>query len=362
MKLGHFEALGPLCPRCREAGGDEALVLAEVTRGTPEDVLEGVLHCPAESCRQEYPILDGIPIIVPRVRAYVSENLPHLMSRDDVSPLLESLIGDCCGPGSVLDSTRQYLSSYGAGHYDDLDPERQAGATGSVVDVLERGLELAAPLPPGPTLDIGCSVGRPAFELAQRRPGLVLGVDLNFAMLRVASRALRTGVASYPRRRVGLVYERREVPLEFPGAERVDFWACDALALPFADETFALATSLNVLDCVPVPRDHLSGLGRVLLPGGRAVLSSPYDWSPGATPVESWLGGHSQRGGEVGSSESILRALLTPGAHPASVGSLRFLAEVEGLPWTVRLHDRYSANYSVHLVVAEAVRSAEAGQ
>ena len=320
--------------------------------------MEGVLHCPGESCRQEYPILDGVPIIVPRVRAYVSENLPHIMSREDVSPLLESLIGDCSGPGSVLDSTRQYLSSYGAGHYDDLDPEREreARGKGSVLEVLERGLELAGPLPLGPTLDVGCSVGRPAFELAQRRPGLVLGVDLNFAMLRVASRALRAGVACYPRRRGGLVYERREFPLDLPGAERVDFWACDALALPFADATFALATSLNVLDCVPVPRDHLAGLGRVLLPSGRAILSSPYDWSPGATPVEGWLGGHSQRHGEAGSSESLLRALLTPGAHPASVANLRLLAEVEGLPWTVRLHDRYSANYSVHLVVAEAVQ------
>src|SRR5690606_26253462 len=127
-----------------------------------------------------------------------------------------------------------------------------------VVDVLERGLELAGPLPEGSTLDVGCSMGRPAFELAERRAGLVLGVDLNFAMLRVASRALREGVARYPRRRVGLVYDRREVPLSFPGAERVDFWACDALALPFADDTFALATSFNVLDCVVDPRDHLA--------------------------------------------------------------------------------------------------------
>lgn len=357
MKLGHFEALRPVCPRCREAGAHAPLILAEVTRSDAQDVLEGALHCSAEGCRQEFPILDGVPIIVPQVRAYVEQNQTHLLWRDDLTPLLESLIGDCCGPSSLLDTTRQYLSSYGAGHYDDLDPETASSEPGSVTDVLERGLELAGPVPAGPTLDVGCSMGRPAFALAERREGLVLGVDLNFAMLRVASRALREGVARYPRRRVGLVYERREVPLRFAGAERVDFWACDALALPFADDTFALATSFNVLDCVADPRDHLASLGRILRAGGKAVLTSPYDWSPGATAVEAWLGGHSQRGGEGGSSEALVRALLTPGAHPASVSTLRLQAELEALPWRVRIHDRYAAHYSLHLVVAEALAS-----
>jgi SAM-dependent methyltransferase/uncharacterized protein YbaR (Trm112 family) len=355
LKLGHFEALRPVCPRCRADDLDLQLELAEVTLGDRTDVLQGALHCPPEGCRQEYPILDGIPIIVPGVRAYVSQHAAHLLCRDDLTPLLESLVGDCCGPGSVLDATRQYLSSYASGHYDDLDPESSTDQQGSVLDVLERGLDLAGEVPTGPAIDVGCAVGRPAFALAERREGLVLGVDLNFAMLRVASSALRDGVARYPLRRVGLVYDRREAPVRLPGMDRVDFWACDALALPFADDAFALATSLNVLDCVPVPRDHLATLGRVLVPGGRALIATPYDWSPTATPVESWLGGHSQRGEERGSSEAMLRTLLTPGAHPSSVPSLRLAAEAEGLPWRVRIHDRYTATYSVHLTVAEAL-------
>lgn len=358
MKLSHLEGLAPVCPRCRLQDTDAPLVLGQVVRQEAEDVLEGVLHCSALSCRQEYPILDGIPILVPRVRDYVRENVAHLMSRDDVSPLVESLFGDCCGPGSLFDATRQYLSSYGAGHYDDLDPEVEA-QPGSVVAVLERGLELASSMgsaPAGPTLDLGCAVGRPAFELCARREGLVLGVDLNFAMLRVAARALREGRAVYPRRRVGLVYDRREFPLTFPGSERLDFWACDALALPFADDSFSLATSLNVLDCVADPREHLATLGRVLRPSGQALLTTPYDWSPGATAPEAWIGGHSQRGGR-GPSEPILRELLGESEHPARVPTLRLRGELESLPWTVRIHDRYSANYGVHLLVAEAVEA-----
>src|SRR5205085_12367722 len=53
--------------------------------------------------------------------------------------------------------------------------------------VLERGLALAGEKLAGPALDVGCSVGRSTFELAQRGAAPVLGVDLNFSMLQVAA-------------------------------------------------------------------------------------------------------------------------------------------------------------------------------
>ena len=91
-----------------------------------------------------------------------------------------------------------------------------------------------------------------------------------------------------------------------------------------------------------------------LQPGGRAMLCTPYDWSTSATPLEGWIGGHSQRGPEGGAADVALRSLLTPGAHPASLGTLRLVAEAAALPWTVRVHERSTMLYGVHLVVAEA--------
>lgn len=353
MKLAHFTSLRPVCPRCVGEDREVPLELSETALGDAGDVLQGLLHC--SGCYQEYPILDGIPILVPSVRSYVAQHYPHLLQRQDLTPLIESVIGDCCGPGSLVDSTRQHLNSYGTGHYGDLDPGRpEEEDTDSVVDMLDRGLDLAGEVPAGPTIDTGCAVGRATFALAERREGLVLGIDLSFSMLSVAARALREGVVRYPSRRVGLVYDRREFPVQFPGAERVDFWVCDAAALPFPRGTFALATSLNVLDCVPSPREHLLALRRALSPGGKAVITTPYDWSQNATPVEAWLGGHSQRAGSGGSSEAILRALLTEGGHPASIPGLTITAETEALPWRVRVHDRHTATYRVHLVVAQA--------
>jgi SAM-dependent methyltransferase len=171
-------------------------------------------------------------------------------------------------------------------------------------------------------------------------------------MLRAASRVLHRGEVRFPRRRVGVVYDRRSFAVELPGAERVDFWACDAQALPFADGTFAAAASLNLIDCVASPADAVASLAGVLAPGGKALVATPYDWSPGATQVEAWLGGHSQRGEEGGASEPALRRLLSSGGVDPR-GGLRIVAEEPALPWRVRLHERSAVDYRVHLVAVE---------
>ena len=87
-------------------------------------------------------------------------------------------------------------------------------------------------------------------------------------------------------------------------------------------------------------------------PGGKVVLTCPYDWSSAATPLETWLGGHSQRSPAAGSSEAALRALLTAGAHPGSLTTLTLAAERDNLAWYVRLHDRSTMTYKLHLIVA----------
>ncbi len=304
-------------------------------------------------CQREYPIIDGIPLLVPALRAYVSQNIFPILRRPDFSEAIESILGDCCGPGSALDQTRQHLSSYAWGHYSDLDPLETKGPKLSLLELLELGLTLAGPSNPGPILDAGCSVGRSSFELADRGEQLVLGIDMSFSMLQVASRVLRTGEVHYPRRRVGLVYDQRTFPVHFKRPDLVDFWVCDALAPPFPKAAFSLVTSLNLLDCVSSPHEHLVAIANSLVFGGRAILCTPYDWSPGATPIEGWIGGHSQRGPQAGDSAAALRALLTPNAHPASINQLELLADAGSLPWRVRLHDRSIIEYATHLVVAE---------
>ena len=358
MRRLHFESIKPVCPVCRgQSESGFALRLTRVERESNGHILEGVLVCSNANCQHEFPIVDGIPILLANVRQYIADNILSISARQDLSHFIETLLGDGCGPNSLFDTTRQHLSSYAWDHYGDLDPQEKTETgdptLGSILATLEAARQLSRPWPSGPILDVGCSVGRSTFDLAEKSDEIVLGLDLNYPMLRLASEILRNGVVRYPRRRVGLVYERREFPVRLGNTERVDFWAADASAMPFPSGTFSFATGLNVLDCLQAPREFLVSLARVLRPGGKAVIACPYDWSPHATAVESWLGGHSQRSPMEGSCEAVLRALLTPGAHPGSINTLAITAERDSLPWQVRLHDRSTMAYKLHMVVAE---------
>ena len=347
----------PICLRCRRNLEQEVpLTIGSVLREAGDTILEGLLVCSNQECPSEYPIIDGIPIILADLRAYVSHNISEIRACNDLSATMESLLGDCCGPGSVFDVQRQILSGYAFDHYGDLDPDEPAEAPalpGSAVRLLKEGLRTLTGSVRGPVIDIGCAVGRTSCELAEKTGEIVLGVDLNFGMLKTAARVLRHGSVGYPRRRVGIVYDRREFPVTFNNAHKVDFWVCDAVDLPFAEATFGLAISLNVIDCVNAPIDHLGSVARILASGAKALVSSPYDWSGASTPLECWLGGHSQRSESRGSSENMLHSLLAGGTHPLAIQQLKLVSEVQGHPWSVRLHDRSFVQYRVHTLVVE---------
>ena len=119
-------------------------------------------------------------------------------------------------------------------------------------------------------------------------------------------------------------------------------------------DTFSFAAGLNVVDSVAAPIELLRQLPLVLEPGGRALLASPYDWSPAVTEPPAWIGGHSPRAPGAGRSDAILRALLTPGGHVASVEGLELTAEADDVPWQVRHHERSLTTYRLHMVAARA--------
>ena len=255
------------------------------------------------------------------------------MRRDDLSPFTESLLGDAAGPTHAFDRERQTISAYGQVHY----------AESSLVDLLESALSLLESPAGGMWIDLGCAVGRATFEMAHRTQSLAVGVDLSFAMLRVAERARREGKAKFDVRRVGVVYDRCEIAVA--KSDSAGFWCCDVDNLPFSAATFDGALSLNVLDCVPSPLQHLIEMGRVLKPSAPALLSSPYDWSAAATPIQQWLGGHSQRGPVRGSSVAELRRILST----VDTGLL-IEDERDQVPWRVYVNERASMDYRVQLL------------
>lgn len=329
--------------------GDFAVQLSAVDAEDETGVRFGALICPNPACQLEFPIIDGAPILVADVRGWIAANLVYLNARDDLPDRTLSQLGDCAGADSAHNASRQHQSSYAWDHWGEFDADLGgASATpGGVARLLRAGLALlrGAPAAEGPALDLGTACGRAAFELAASTGRLTLGVDLSWPLLKIARQALARGEVVYPRRRIGVVFDQRRFPVTMARAELVDFWVADALALPFADRNFGLISALNLLDCVGSPVGLLQSIERATGEGAGAVLATPFDWSPAATPMEAWVGGHSQRGPDSGSAEALLRRLLTPGAHPQSLNRLRLAAQSDQ-EWSVRLHDRAVMTYA----------------
>lgn len=333
MRPEIFHELKPLCLVCSSVEQPHYLELGEVSETYQGHWLQGLINCSNVHCRREFLVLDGLPLLIPKFPEWLQNQSLAVLGRDDLQPSSESVIGDALGPNHGFHSLRLMLNSYGCAHYgDQLALERPEFLT-----LIEKSLVSFKDLPQGPLLDLGCNVGRAAFEMAARFDRLCLGVDLNVSFLRMASRVLIKNRLSFPKRSVGMVFERIDQACELPGHEQVDFWACDILNLPFAEEQFAGFASYHVLDSVPNPPLHMQEARRVLTEGGLGLVSCPFDWADHATPYPAWLGGHSQRGPHGGQAEPVLDYLL------AQCGLK--IEERQELSWTMPMHARAAMHY-----------------
>lgn len=361
MRQSLVAELEPECPVCRPGDGGPAARLewGPLVQVDGDHVVEGTLLCTRATCRREFPIIDGVPLCLASIRAYVQEQWPSLLARRDLNESTLSLLGDCCGPNSTFDHLRQQLSSYAWDHYGSSDPQPASSAAvpGSAARLVDRALELSGGLPQGPMLEVGTAVGGVARHLAGLQNQPVLGIDLNFGFLRLAAEVLRTNRVRYALRRVGLVYDERSYPLAERPVAPLDYWAADLGALPLRAGSFGSAVALNVLDSTGDPPAFFRNLAWAVRPGGKALIACPYDWAVAATALESWLGGHSQRGPDRGASEPMVRRLATsPGVDGTPLWTI--LAEQERVSWEVRLHERSHMAYQSHLLVLERTNAA----
>ncbi len=343
MREEVFEAMQPVCPRClHHEGKTSRLRIASRTEERAGHVWHGTLSCSDAACWLEFPIIDGIPLIVTDPRSTVTGQQANIMWRVDLPDETRGVLGDCFGASDVYQTIRYHLSLYGADHYAGWGLPGESGVAALLAWGVE-ALEARAPLA-GPCLDLGGSVGRGGWELARRAGSPTIVGDLNLSMLRFGQQLAVDGAITLDLRRVGIVYD--PVTLEVPSDQAgnaPDFWAIDAAALPFSTEQFGLVTGINLVDCTAAPTNVLSELLRVLKHGGGAMLATPHDWSPQATEMEYWLGGHSQRQPNQGAPE------------PALIETLKHLGldeivEDPDLTWRLRLHARSTMEYSTHAV------------
>ena len=183
----------------------------------------------------------------------------------------------------------------------------------------------------GHALDLGCSVGRAAFELASGGFARVTGLDFSTRFFRLAARMQEEGYLRYAAAEEGEIASFHEIGLADFGLERirdrVDFYQADACNLPEKFTGYDLVLAANLIDRLYAPRKFLAAIHERLNPGGVLVLTSPYTWDETYTKKEEWLGGYREAGEPVWTLDA-LKAVLSP--------RFRLLGEPRELPFVLR--------------------------
>ncbi len=137
-------------------------------------------------------------------------------------------------------------------------------------------------------LDLGCAVGRSAFEMA-RTCRSVLGVDFSHAFIQAAQTLGNGGSISYQRREEAAIVTTLEARAPAgidPGKAR--FQQGDAMHLPADLGSFDRVHAANLLCRLSEPARLLVRLPDLVNPGGELVLATPCTWLEEFTPPSNW--------------------------------------------------------------------------
>lgn len=290
-----------ICPRCLPG---EYPLMADIGREIDGDIETGSLNCP--QCGARFPIVEGVALLDPY--ATDSQRTANKYETDDV------------------------VSSYLWSHFGELIADEHASQAYSTWAGLMRPQA-------GIALDAGGAVGRFTFEMSTRCD-FAVGIDTSLAFIRAARRLMRERSMLVPLKDEGLL--RREVTICLPvdwRSDRVEFFVANALALPFRRKSIALFSSLNLVDKVPSPIQHLREMNRVTLDTkAQFVLSDPFSWSTEAAPVEEWLGGKSD-GPFAGKGLANVTALLAD--DRGDLAPAWRLDESGSVWWKIRTHSNH---------------------
>ncbi|TVM15813.1 SAM-dependent methyltransferase [Oceanidesulfovibrio indonesiensis] len=263
-----------------------------------DDILSGQLECPR--CSHTHSIHQGMAVVLPQDAQTTAAQLRY--------------------------ETSAAVGSYLWSHYSDIVGEEMAcdayGAWASKLGGVA-----------GPALDVGCAMGRITFELAAEA-GFAVGVDFSRSFTRMARELRKTG-----RLESSIVVEgkiTRPFTVELPERLRTgvaEFIVGDAMALPFSSDAFPAVSSLNLLDKVCRPEDHVRELCRVAAGEGcRVLVADPFSWAEEICPPGDWLGGV-EEGDFAGRGLDNLKRLLEEEEFEFS--------DTSPVWWTIRNHENH---------------------
>ena len=299
MKKQLIELL--ICPHCLPS---EYSLVADIRKEDNGDIETGSLHCP--HCTAQFPITEGVALLDP----YSSDSQQPTNKYENM----------------------EVVSSYLWSHYGELfdDPHAsQAYATWAELINPQGGI----------ALDAGGAVGRFTFEMSHRCD-FAIGIDTSHAFIQAARQLMKERSLAVRLKDEGLLH--REVTIHLSDtwqSDKVEFVVANALALPFRKKSIAVFSSLNLVDKVPSPLQHLQEMNRVTRDrGAQFLLSDPFSWSTEAAPVDQWLGGKPE-GPFAGKGLANVAALLA--GCQEDLNPAWQVGEPGSVWWKIRTHTNH---------------------
>jgi 5-histidylcysteine sulfoxide synthase/putative 4-mercaptohistidine N1-methyltranferase len=239
----------------------------------------------------------------------------HFYQHAGFRTVIEEPGNEAVTAGSRLYETDQLVTQYLEFHYYDAAAAGTADPLG--VPNFPRAC-VGAIMPHVPTerrdrcLDIGCSVGRSAFEFA-RFFGHVDAIDFSARFIQSGVRLQAGDEVLYEIPTEGELSTGRAISLERIGladiGSRVLFMQGDACNLKEIFTDYDLVFAGNLIDRLYDPSLFLDGIAGRIRPGGLLAITSPYTWLEEYTPKARWIGGRREAGEPLPTIAGLSRAL-----------------------------------------------------
>ena len=324
-----------------------SLELGQVFKREDDFVLEGLFVCSNADCGVTYPVLNGVPIILKDIKGWWDSEKSSLSVVASDTPEMQEYFAGLRPDEPSSHAERCLIGSYMDLHYGTFKESNIPFV--SWVDpkqFWEKVVVIAKPEDDQiyyRSLDLGCSVGRYTFELAQFSE-LAIGIDLKFSAISAAALFQRSKKISYERRKHGRCFEKIETA--YSPLQNVLFIVADALDPPFRAETFDLVAALNLIDNVKLPLVLIGQIDALLKKGGSLIMGSPYEWQVDICEPEEWLEATDMDSLEM--LQNILEGKLIP-----QMGlKYEVLENIADVPWLMRHHVRHYSAFLVHLLKA----------
>ena len=167
-------------------------------------------------------------------------------------------------------------------------------------------------------LDLGCSVGRASFELAQH-VSHVDGIDFTARHIQHAFMLQEQGEARYTLKHQGEIMDFKDINIsEHPFwsiKDKIHFSQGDPCNLKPRYQHYDVVFAINLLEQLNHPELFFNTITSRMNPNAYLVLSSHYDWGKNSKQDSKWLGGVKVNGENFTSFDGLKQLLSDKFTH-----------------------------------------------